>query len=260
MKKFLLLFLLSVILHAKADDNVLHKIEESDSATVFACSNLLRANVNTPNLKPVLLRSGDIQVINELIANRTIARGRQERQINKHSSGLVIQVGENRPIYIGDTYWYIQGEFPNYSIPEDLRIAVKEMTNHYLEVCPQKQDFTKYDHLPMCSREVGRRNKNIMFYSFYVLEPSGNVLNVEYCLQYNNKYLFVTRSVDTCIYGKYLRTNEEGMFVFRLDNGVVKRIYKESESTHKYISKMIPEWSNKTDQERMRILDGYLEK
>ncbi|MBQ0142154.1 MAG: hypothetical protein KBT06_05035 [Prevotellaceae bacterium] len=264
MKKYLLIFLMSVALCAQADDNVLHKIEESDSASIFACSNFLRVNVNDPDLKTMPLRDDDMQVVNELLANKTVIKGKQEQQINKASAGLVIQVDRNgldpKTIYICDSYWHIPGEISYYVIPQDIRNKVKEMTDYYKDRCLQKQHITKYDHLPMCSHVMGRMHKNIMIYDFYVLESSGNILRINYCLQKTNDSVLVQRSVEPYIFGKYLRTNEDGMFVFRENDGSIWTIPKQSELRHEYTIKMIPEWEGKTDQERMRILDSYLEK
>ncbi|MBQ0142153.1 MAG: hypothetical protein KBT06_05030 [Prevotellaceae bacterium] len=298
MKNYLLIFLMSVVLCAQADDNVLHKIEESDSASIFASSNYLRKNAQkhaVPKIdkndevyiyegrergknrlvdsKRILMESTDIDLFNAALQN-----AKTKVDYPGFSDDIYIDVrsqGESkRAFMVSKNKMYVHRpgvllSTEKVKLKREAKRQVRALYDKYMTLLQeQEQNYARYDTLPMVSKVrtilgfyIGTRPPIV---EFYTVMDSSKIVPIDYSVHFKKKSgkILVHRNVMESLSIECAGIAPEGGILLRDKDGNL--LILKSKDGEDYIMerllKMFPEWNDITDQERMRLLDRYLER
>lgn len=139
-----------------------------------------------------------------------------------------------------------------YSFPKKEKAVVKELISKYQQRLPMTSELGRYDHLPMKSNLhppiaclLCPGSWNWMEAIFMVHMDSSFVKPIRYSIRTKRKKgaLIVSRSIP---------------LLWGYDKSVLTKETEPNSIANRLISKLIPEWNQLSDPERMRLLDDAL--
>lgn len=237
------------------------------------------------SMRTTALRRCDIELINKIIAKRKV-KFRAFKAKEKNSCVFLNMQDfddDNYGIAIGENYFEFASKNPykceTYNIPKNMRDEVKEMLAYYHKEA-EDNHLTTYYHKPMIS--VSRYTvphfykTGFAIIDFYVLGDSSTT-HIRYHVDLYKKRLLVQRKVVLCdeytidihdvdgntaitykLVDRYLKDNE----VKKKKIWIPYRSFTNSDirSQDIWIEQVFfPNWRKMTDEEKMKLLDQFIQ-